>query len=301
MRKLLAATLYKLFPFDLKGDCTVPPAEHPVRVSCIINFYGRLDLLQAILFSLAEQNFPAEKFEILLVEDNGGTLEGRGIADEFSSLLPVRYFPLDANFGQMGYARNFAIARSKGEYILFLDDDTVLLQNYFLTRLVETADRFPDIGAFVPRGRASFAVINGRYDYHEPFFMTNRCMAYRRNLLKELGGFVSGVIGQEDVEFVARFHIVGGSVMNLSNIEYFHPPLQVSSYRKSSAVGASFYRLRSRYSKVLWLLLMLNCVRQAPLLLLPERRFWEKGRFAVGFIIGAFNAMCNNRDHKYVE
>ncbi len=128
MRKTILQMLYRLFPFDLKGDCVVPPATEGIRISCVINFYGRLDLLQGILCSLADQQYPKERFEVLLVEDRGGTDAGRQMASDFSTLLQVVYLPLDAQFGKMGYSRNFGLTRSRGEIILFLDDDTILLQ-----------------------------------------------------------------------------------------------------------------------------------------------------------------------------
>ena len=59
--------LYQRFPFDLTGDCSIPPAREGLRISCVINFYGRLDLLQGILCSLAEQHYPRDRFEVILV------------------------------------------------------------------------------------------------------------------------------------------------------------------------------------------------------------------------------------------
>src|SRR5450759_2516274 len=126
MRAKLLTTLYKLFPFDLKGDCVVPAVSDSIRISCVINFYGRLDLLSGILHSLAQQNLPRELFEVILVEDRGGTNDGRKTAEEFSNSLQVVYAPLDKNVGRMGYSRNYGLSLSRGEYILFLDDDTVI-------------------------------------------------------------------------------------------------------------------------------------------------------------------------------
>ena len=58
MRRTILKSLYKMSPFDLRGDCVVPPARDGIRISCIINFYGRLDLLSGILHSLAQQDYP---------------------------------------------------------------------------------------------------------------------------------------------------------------------------------------------------------------------------------------------------
>ena len=191
LRIQAARWLYQCFPFDLAGDCRAPSAEGEIKFSCVVNFYGRLDLLVGILSSLDGQRFPRDRFEVLLVEDRGGTPEGRRCADEFSDKLPIRYLPLDRNFGKMGYSRNFGLARSRGEYVLFLDDDTVILQEDFLETLSGLGDACPDVDAFVPHGAASFTLLEGRYDHHDAYFMSSRCMAYRRSVLAEMGGFMN--------------------------------------------------------------------------------------------------------------
>lgn len=291
--------LYRVFPFDLSGDCVVNPASDGIRISCVINFFGRLDLLSGILYSLADQTMPSDQFEVVLVEDRGGTEDGKRCAESFSSVLQMRYIPLDGNFGKMGYSRNTGLASSRGEIVLFLDDDTVILQKDFLESLDRIFLSNPAVDAVAPRGRASYALLVDRYDYHDPFFMTSRCTAYRRSVLASLGGFVSDFVGQEDVEFVARFTIAGKSAMNCSEINYFHPPMLVPNLRKPKAVGYSFYRLRSRYPFAIWLLLILNCSRHALFFPLPIRRLREQGRFGLGFLAGVIEGMRGGRAQSY--
>lgn len=299
LRTKLLKSLYRLFPFDLQGDCSVPPASDGIRISCIINFYGRLDLLSGILYSLSLQNFPRNSFEIILVEDRGGTEEGRKIADEFTTSLPIVYAPLDRNFGRMGYSRNFGLSQSRGEYILFLDDDTVILQEDFLSKLLEVFQSNPDIDALVPHGNASYSLVKGKYAFHDPYFMTSRCTAYRRSVLAELSGFVDDFIGQEDVEYVVRFFMVGKKVLNVSKLEYYHPPLLVGNFRKPMAVGQSFFRVRKRYPFLIWILILLNCSRHAPLYLIPWGRFREMGRFGLGFLFGVVSGICGKKGLQY--
>ncbi|MEI6207192.1 MAG: glycosyltransferase family A protein [Desulfuromonadales bacterium] len=299
MREHVLRTLYRWYPFDVRGDCSVPAASERVLLSCIINFYGRINLLEGILNSLKSQDYPRDCFEIVLVEDRGGTEAGRMTAESFSKELPIRYLQLDANYGRMGYSRNFGLAHSRGAIVLFLDDDTVLLQGDFLSRLVVTFESNPDADAMVPHGSASFAVIDGHYDYHDPYFMTSRCTAYRRSVLAELAGFVSDFIGQEDVEFVVRFTIAGKKSLNVPDLHYFHPPLLVPNFHKPKAVGHSFSMLKTRYPTALWLLIVLNCARHAPLYLLPNRKFREMGRFGIGFLAGVITSLFKKEGFHY--
>jgi GT2 family glycosyltransferase len=299
MRASILQSLYKLAPFNLKGDCKVNPASDNIAISCIINFYGRLDLLEGILFSLLQQDFDRSLFEVVLVEDRNGTPGGRALAEKFGNELQVRYHPLDKNFGMMGYSRNFGLERSRGLIVLFLDDDTVITQTDFLTRLKSSFAVNPAVDAIVPHGHASFSLAADRYDFHDPYFMTSRCMAYRQEVLLELGGFVSDFVGQEDVEFVIRFFMAGKSYLNEPGLNYFHPPLLVPNFRKPKAVGHSFYKLRSRYPLLLWILVVANCSRHSLLYLLPVRKFREMGRFGIGFMTGIFLSLFNKDGFKY--
>ncbi len=277
--------LYALFPFDLKGDLQEGPLQHDYEVSCIINFYGRIHLLEGILFSLVEQNCPRTSFEVILVEDRGGTEEGRTCAEKFSRSLNISYHAVDSHYGVMGYSRNLGTAKARGRYILFLDDDTVILQKNFLQVLID-AFKTTRADGIIPHGRASFHVLKDKYGYHESYFPTSRCMSYQRSVLRELGGFVSDIIGQEDVEFTVRFLLSRKIYSSTSGLEYYHPPLLMPNLRKPKAVGNSFYRLKNRYSFVIWILLIVNCSRYAPLYLLPVRKYREMARFSVGFLLG---------------
>jgi len=299
MRETVLRSLYKLLPFDLAGDCRLAPASDAIQISCIINFYGRLDLLSGILHSLSSQEFDRNKFEVLLVEDQGGTAAGRQMAAEFAQYLNIVFLPLDANYGKMGYSRNFGLEHSRGEIILFLDDDTVILQPGFLTELKAVFAGNPSADAVVPHGNASFALLEDRYAFHDPYFMTSRCTAYRRQVLIELGGFVADFIGQEDVEFVIRFSMAGKRAINEPGLEYFHPPLLVPNFRKAKAVGHSFCKLRKHYPLLVWLMVIANCSRHAPLYFLPARKSREKGRFGIGFLAGVIASFFKKEGFRY--
>jgi len=169
---------------------------------------------------------------------------------------------------------------------LFLDDDTVILQSNFLTAMI-TAFHTSNADGIIPHGYASFFLLNGRYGYHEPYFPTSRCMAYKREVLNQLGGFVSGIIGQEDVEFSVRFTASGRKYVKSEKLHYFHPPLIVSNSNKAGAVGFSFAKLRNRYPLVIYVMLLLNGLRYLPLTCIPFSLKWKmQGRFSAGFLIG---------------
>ncbi|MFI5322034.1 MAG: glycosyltransferase [Thermodesulfobacteriota bacterium] len=291
--KVLAAA-YKLFPFPLKGDAEIGDGDPSCDISCVINFYGRVNLLRGILTSLAEQQYDKNKFEVILIEDRGGTSEGKEAAKEFEERINLRYFTLEENFGVMGYARNFGLGKAKGKYLLFLDDDTVILDRGFLSKLTE--EFAADTDAVIPRGSASYCLLEGKYSFHDPYFPTNRCMAYKRETLGELGGFVSEIIGQEDVELVVRLTAADKKVRHSKTASYLHPPLITGSLSKAAAVGASFAKLKNRYPFVIWLMLLLNGSRYFPKLLLPiNTKFRMQGKFSLGFMLGILYSITGKK------
>jgi glycosyltransferase involved in cell wall biosynthesis len=294
IRPRVLAAAYKLFPFPLKGDAEIGDGDPSCDVSCVINFYGRVRLLRGILTSLAEQCYNKDKFEVILIEDRGGTDEGNEIAMEFAQRITLRYFTLEEKFGVMGYARNFGLGKAKGKYLLFLDDDTVILDRGFLTKL--TQELATGIDAVIPRGSASYCILEGKYSFHDPYFPTNRCMAYSRETLGELGGFVSEIIGQEDVEFVVRLTAANRKVMRSKSVSYMHPPLITGSLNKGAAVGASFAKLKNRYPFVIWLMLLLNGSRYFPKLLCPiNTKFRMQGKFSLGFMLGILYSITGRK------
>jgi len=295
LRSKILTSVYKSFPFSLKGDARVEDSHLDYDVSCVINFCGRTNLLRSVLYSLSEQDLPRERFEVILVEDRGGTRDGKETSEMFKSVLNIRYFPLTENHGEMGYSRNFGLSRARGRVILFLDDDTVILQKDFLSTLIdEFANSETD--AIIPHGSASYCLIRGRYDFHDPYFPTNRCMAYRREALKELGGFVSEITGQEDVEFAVRFIASGRRFHKSGRLNYLHPPLILSSLNKAAAVGMSFARLKNRYPFIVWLMLLINGSRYLPMLFFPiNERFRMQCRFSIGFLLGILYSIVGRR------
>lgn len=299
LRASILRRLYKFSPFSLKGDLILEDEEINTDISCVINFYGRINLLEGILYSLVQQDFPKDNFEVILVEDRGGTEEGKNMAEYFSNSLNIRYYNITENFGLMGYSRNFGLSKTKGQFILFLDDDTVILQRNFLSTLVNTFKSIKT-DAIIPHGNASYALLKDKYDFHDPYYPTSRCMAYRRSVLKELGGFVSEIIGQEDVEFVIRYIASGKTFTQSSDLEYFHPPLIVNKISKAAAVGSSFFKLRKRYPFLIWLMLLINGSRYLPLLLFPLKTKWKmQGMFSLGFVAGIITRFQKNKNITY--
>lgn len=239
--------------------------------------------MENILNCLDSQNFPKKDFEVILVEDKGGSKEGKKLQEKFSQ-LNISYFAPSDHWGKMGYMRNYSLSKAGGEIVLFLDDDTIILDQYFLTKLYHFFSNDLDLMSVIPKGSASYSLLKNRYAFHDPFFFTNRCLVHRRSCLIGFCGFDSSFVGQEDVELAIRFLAKSCKYLKSTELEYYHPPLIVNDPGKAMAVGLSF--ANSKYSFIMKLILLANGARWIVRYLLPGPKNLYMGRFARGFAIG---------------
>lgn len=97
-------------------------AETPVDVSVIIPTYNRKASLLRTLDSLGRQTYPAEQFEVIVVDDGGS--DGTEAVADVGYPYRLRYLR-QTNQGAT-VARNRGAAQSQGRYLVFVDDDIEL-------------------------------------------------------------------------------------------------------------------------------------------------------------------------------
>ena len=104
------------------------------KVSIIIVNYNGKELLQKCLDSLLKVNY--DNFEIILVDNNSTDGSVEFITKNYPSLLIIK---LDSNKG-FAEPNNVAAKISKGKYLLFLNNDTVVTPNFIseMVKVMET-------------------------------------------------------------------------------------------------------------------------------------------------------------------
>lgn len=118
--------------------------ENKKLVSVVVVTYNRKEVAADCLASILKMDCP--NFEVILV-DNGsedGTVEA--IQERFPD---VKVVASETNSGLNG-GKNLGEAQARGDYILFLDSDTLVDKN-LLTELVKVAENDSQVGMVCPK------------------------------------------------------------------------------------------------------------------------------------------------------
>jgi len=101
------------------------------KVSIVIPTFNRKDELRGCLNSIYRQDYP--NFEVLVIENGSTDGTKEMILEEYPD---VKLFSSGRNL-YISKARNFGIAKSVGEYVWFLDSDSVISNNHCMSKMVE--------------------------------------------------------------------------------------------------------------------------------------------------------------------
>ena len=99
-------------------------------ISVVVCTYKRVDFLVKCLAALAGQDFSKNDYEIVIVNNNSPDNTDEVCRDFIKSnpSLHIQYY-IETQQG-LSYARNRGISLSKGEIIIFLDDDAIARPDY---------------------------------------------------------------------------------------------------------------------------------------------------------------------------
>jgi glycosyltransferase involved in cell wall biosynthesis/ubiquinone/menaquinone biosynthesis C-methylase UbiE len=131
-------------PAGAKRPALDPAALPPGPfLSVIICTYKRPALLRLALKSLLEQSLPAEKFEVIVV-DNNSEDETEDLIREFAEKSPNIRCVREPKQG-LSNSRNRGCEEARGDYLLYLDDDAKAHPDYLWNVYLKLVEKRPDI------------------------------------------------------------------------------------------------------------------------------------------------------------
>lgn len=225
----------------------------PPTFSVIIPTRDRPRELAVCLQSLAQQNYPLDRFEVVVVDD-GSRLPLDSAVAAFRERLNLTLLKQPRSAGP-SVARNRGAACAKGEFLAFTDDDCTPAADW-LQRLSARFMSTPGhlVGGRVinaltenPYSTASHVILDVVYEYYDPqqgrahFFPTSN-FAVAAEQFREMGGFNENwpLAAAEDREFCYRW-LQRGFLMT-------HAP-EASVYHRHRLTLNSFCGLHFRYGR----------------------------------------------------
>ncbi len=192
-----------------------------------------------------------------------------------------------------GTTRNLAVSNIQSEFVVFLTQDAIPVDEYMIAELVKPLQTDSNIaicyGRQLPRPGAGpleclarefnyppQSVLKTRYDIEtlglKTFFCSNTCSAIRCSVFNKLGGFKNNVIVNEDMLFAAKAVLQDYSVYYSATAKVYHshPFNLAQTFKRYFNIGRFFADNK-------WLLKYAGLKSySADMLKAGAKIFWEK-------------------------
>jgi GT2 family glycosyltransferase len=200
-----------------------------MKASIVVATYNRKDKLEKCLNALANQTYPKDDYEIIIVDDGStdGTYEF--LKEKQKEIKNLRIFRQN-NKGPAS-ARNLGVKNAKGEVIFFTDDD-VIVPNNWIEEFLKVFEKYPEVvavGGYLEASEemikrnifAKYEAYMSRLVYNMPnelyiggvetFGVVTCNAAYKKKVIEEVGYFdeTFPVAAGEDADLKLRVALKG--------------------------------------------------------------------------------------------
>jgi glycosyltransferase involved in cell wall biosynthesis len=232
--------------------------------SVVIPTRNRAEKVRVCVASLLAQDYPGDRYEIIVVDDGSADGTAEVVQDLSPSVRVVRQQHLGSNA-----ARNAGLRAARGDPVCFVDDD-VEVPATWLARMVDGFGRNPQADAFAgpvrvrlegsPRRTCPWHQVTSSFDLgaedHVVPTGIGANMAIRRRAVRLTGPFDEWIeIGGADSEWFDRLSASGGRVVYVAGAAVWHRRtagdlrpvrLAVASFRRGVATHRYFLRCGRR-------------------------------------------------------
>lgn len=260
-------------------------------ISIVIVTKDRADDLKKLLLSLLKQQFSS--FEIIIL-DNCSKDSTEEVVNNIlkEKEVPYTYLKSSKNLGPAG-GRNTSFKICKGEYILFLDDDTYIKNELFLKDLYEFMENNSEIGIL------QTAIYNCKSEsYQKPIFNAEKNNGYyeafnfigashflRSNIFEKGEEIYLPDLFYRNEETYLSLKIIskGYKVAYYPEIELFHNPSSVRTANEkidflnfSNGFLIKLLYYPSKYYFLIYIITILRFIKNFNLKKESILKFWER-------------------------
>ena len=208
--------------------------DQPIKISIIIPVYRNKDGLLDTVNSLIAQDFPKDRYEII-ISDNNSQDGTKQTAMELENTYPDLIKVVHQDLIQGSYAaRNAGAKEAKGDICCFIDADMKANVDY----LANVSDHFNEdeelmyLGcniAILGNGNTISAKMNRKYgfkvkEYFEKNnFVVTACLSVRKKIFERVGYFDDRLESGGDKEFGQRVYAAGLRQYYDHDLSLYHP------------------------------------------------------------------------------
>lgn len=234
-------------------------------VSIIIANWNGGEVFKICLDSLNKLNYPS--WELIVVDNNSSD----GSENFVIRYKQIKNHKLIKNKTNLGFAKanNQGYKKSRGKYVLLLNNDTKVTQNFLKVLvnkmekdnnlgviqpkilLMDKADYLDNVGSFLTR--TGFLEHWGYMEHDSPRFNKEKeifsakgaCMLIRKNVINEVGLFDKDFISyMEETDFCWRVWLVGYKVVFYPKAKIYHKVGFTSKKQNQIFVNYNSYKNR---------------------------------------------------------
>jgi glycosyltransferase involved in cell wall biosynthesis len=179
------------------------------------------------------QDFPHEDMEVIFVEEGS---EDNTLSEivQIASKMDMKNKIFHQSWKGLGYSRNVVLRNGEGDYIVWVDDGTIIPKDY-VRKQVEFMEEHPNLGIVqgfigVYSGSNRVAILENMGDLAFAEKNAGKSITklpgaggsvYRVKAAKQVGGFSDGVQGAgEDTDIAYRILSIGWQI-HITKVEYF--------------------------------------------------------------------------------
>ena len=235
-------------------------------------------LNQCLTSIFSRSTYP--NYEVIVIDNGSDEVETLGIINQWRIREPKRFrsevLNISFNYSKIN---NYAVSLSKGDYLLFLNNDTEIITNDWIEGMVEQAQResIGAVGAFLlyPDNTIQHAgVVMGvggvaghshkhyNSDSHGYFNQlktvnnysatTAACLMCRRDVFEHVGGFEEELkVAFNDVDLCLKFLEVGYRNICLPHVKMYHYESKSRGYEDTVEKQSRFIK-EIQYMKSKW-------------------------------------------------
>jgi GT2 family glycosyltransferase len=233
-------------------------------VSFVIPTFNRRDDLRTTILSLAQLDYPKDRYEVFVV-DNSSTDGTQAMIAELSPSLACRLRSVVKAPEGPGPARNLGALQAPGDFVVFIDSDVHLDPHWLqaTTKVMQNDDRVGLVGGkllYATRPELANAyggvtsLIGLGWDGHEGephapldkpedvLWINSSALLARRSMIEQIGGFDETFFyGYEESDLGWRANVCGWRAVVVPDALAYH--------RVAESVGLSDSKIVFHYSK----------------------------------------------------